>query len=147
GKKVFILHDGPPYANGSLHIGHSVNKILKDIIIKSKGLAGFDSPYIPGWDCHGLPIEHKVEQIIGKPNDKDSYIKFREECRKYAKEQIEDQKNDFIRMGIIGDWEHPYLTMDFNTEGNIIRALGKVIENNHLIKGTKPVHWCRLMCV
>ncbi|MGP1932253.1 MAG: class I tRNA ligase family protein, partial [Arsenophonus sp. ET-DL12-MAG3] len=114
----------------------------KDIIIKYKGLAGFDSPYIPGWDCHGLPIEHKVEQIIGKPNDKDSYIKFREECRKYAKEQIEDQKNDFIRMGIIGDWEHPYLTMDFNTEGNIIRALGKVIENNHLIKGTKPVHWC-----
>ncbi|XZQ57022.1 MAG: isoleucine--tRNA ligase [Arsenophonus sp.] len=142
GKEVFILHDGPPYANGSLHIGHSVNKILKDIIIKSKGLAGFDSPYIPGWDCHGLPIEHKVEQIIGKPNNKDSSIKFREECRKYAKEQIKNQKNDFIRMGIIGDWDHPYLTMDFNTEGNIIRALGKVIENNHLIKGTKPVHWC-----
>ncbi|WGL94627.1 isoleucine--tRNA ligase [Arsenophonus nasoniae] len=142
GKPVFILHDGPPYANGSLHIGHSVNKILKDIIIKSKGLAGFDSPYIPGWDCHGLPIEHKVEQIIGKPGDKVSAAEFREECRKYAKEQIEGQKADFIRMGVLGNWEQPYLTMDFNTEANIIRALGKVIENGHLVKGAKPVHWC-----
>ncbi|MGP1944974.1 MAG: isoleucine--tRNA ligase [Arsenophonus sp. ET-LJ4-MAG3] len=142
GKKIFILHDGPPYANGCLHIGHSVNKILKDIVIKYKGLAGFDSPYIPGWDCHGLPIEHKVEQIIGKPGDKVSVTKFREECRKYAKEQIESQKADFIRMGILGDWEKPYLTMDFNIEGNIIRSLGKVIENGHLINGVKPVHWC-----
>lgn len=142
GKQMFILHDGPPYANGSLHIGHSVNKILKDIIIKSKGLAGFDSPYIPGWDCHGLPIEHKVEQIIGKPGDKVSAAVFREECRKYAKEQIEGQKADFIRMGVLGDWEQPYLTMDFSTEANIIRALGKVIENGHLVKGAKPVHWC-----
>ncbi|MFP3019366.1 MAG: isoleucine--tRNA ligase [Arsenophonus sp.] len=142
GKEMFILHDGPPYANGSIHIGHSVNKILKDIIIKSKGLAGFDSPYIPGWDCHGLPIEHKVEQIIGKSGDKVSDSEFREKCRKYAKEQIEGQKADFIRMGILGDWEHPYLTMDFNTEANIIRALGKVIENGYLVKGVKPVHWC-----
>lgn len=142
GKQMFILHDGPPYANGSLHIGHSVNKILKDIIIKSKGLAGFDSPYIPGWDCHGLPIEHKVEQIIGKPGDKVSAAVFREECHKYAKEQIEGQKADFIRMGVLGDWEQPYLTMDFSTEANIIRALGKVIENGHLVKGAKPVHWC-----
>ncbi|MFV9996373.1 MAG: isoleucine--tRNA ligase [Arsenophonus endosymbiont of Dermacentor nuttalli] len=142
GKQVFILHDGPPYANGSLHIGHSVNKILKDIIIKSKGLAGFDSPYIPGWDCHGLPIEHKVEQIIGKPGDKVLEAEFREECRKYAKQQIEDQKTDFIRMGVLGDWDKPYLTMDFDTEANIIRALGKVIENGHLVKGVKPVHWC-----
>ncbi|WP_348666425.1 isoleucine--tRNA ligase [Arsenophonus symbiont of Ornithomya chloropus] len=142
GKPMFILHDGPPYANGNIHIGHAVNKILKDIIVKSKGLAGFDVPYIPGWDCHGLPIEHKVEQIIGKVGEKVSPVIFREECRKYAKKQIEVQKNDFIRMGILGDWDNPYLTMDFKTEANIIRALGKVIENGHLVKGVKPVHWC-----
>ncbi|MEI9598585.1 isoleucine--tRNA ligase [Moellerella wisconsensis] len=142
GKKMFILHDGPPYANGNIHIGHSVNKILKDIIIKSKGLSGFDSPYIPGWDCHGLPIEHKVEQIVGKPGEKVSAAEFRAECRKYAKEQIEGQKADFIRLGVLGDWEHPYLTMDFKTEANIIRALAKTIANGHLVKGAKPVHWC-----
>ncbi|WMY94931.1 MAG: isoleucine--tRNA ligase [Arsenophonus sp.] len=146
GKPMFILHDGPPYANGNIHIGHAVNKILKDIIVKSKGLAGFDAPYIPGWDCHGLPIEHKVEQIIGKVGEKISSVIFREECRKYAKKQIELQKKDFIRMGILGDWENPYLTMDFKTEANIIRALGKVIENGHLVKGIKPVHWCISCC-
>ncbi|BGI50937.1 MAG: isoleucine--tRNA ligase [Arsenophonus endosymbiont of Ceratovacuna japonica] len=146
GKQVFILHDGPPYANGNLHIGHAVNKILKDIIIKSKGLAGFDSPYIPGWDCHGLPIEHKVEQIIGKPGDKVSTVIFREECRKYATEQITKQKNDFIRMGILSDWDRPYLTMDFNTEANIIYALHEVIKNGYLIQGAKPVYWCTLCC-
>jgi len=142
GKKSFILHDGPPYANGSLHIGHSVNKILKDIIIKSKGMAGFDSPYVPGWDCHGLPIELKVEQLHGKPGEKLTPAEFRQKCREYAAEQIEGQKKDFIRMGILGDWEHPYLTMDFKTEANIIRALGKIISNGHLLKGAKPVHWC-----
>lgn len=142
GKKTFILHDGPPYANGSIHIGHSVNKILKDIIIKSKGMSGFDSPYIPGWDCHGLPIEHKVEQLIGKPGDKVSPAEFRAACREYAKEQIEGQKADFIRLGVLGDWDHPYLTMDFKTEAHIIRALAKVIANGHLVKGAKPVHWC-----
>lgn len=142
GKKTFILHDGPPYANGSIHIGHSVNKILKDIIIKSKGMAGFDSPYIPGWDCHGLPIELKVEQLIGKPGEKVTAAEFREACRKYAAEQVEGQKKDFIRLGVLGDWDHPYLTMDFKTEANIIRALGKIIGNGHLHKGAKPVHWC-----
>ncbi|WON77630.1 isoleucine--tRNA ligase [Serratia sp. UGAL515B_01] len=142
GKKSFILHDGPPYANGSLHIGHSVNKILKDIIIKSKGMAGFDSPYVPGWDCHGLPIELKVEQLYGKPGDKLTSAEFRKKCREYAAEQIEGQKKDFIRMGVLGDWNHPYLTMDFKTEANIIRALGKIISNGHLLKGAKPVHWC-----
>ena len=142
GKKSFILHDGPPYANGSIHIGHSVNKILKDIIIKSKGLSGFDSPYVPGWDCHGLPIELKVEGMVGKPGEKVSAAEFREECRKYAKTQVEAQKTDFIRLGVLGDWEHPYLTMDFNTEANIIRSLGKIIANGHLHKGSKPVHWC-----
>ncbi|MCW2476039.1 MULTISPECIES: isoleucine--tRNA ligase [unclassified Symbiopectobacterium] len=142
GKKTFILHDGPPYANGNIHIGHSVNKILKDIIVKSKGLAGYDSPYVPGWDCHGLPIELKVEQLIGKPGEKVSAAEFRQACRKYAAEQVEGQKRDFIRLGVLGDWDRPYLTMDFNTEANIIRALGKIIDNGHLHKGAKPVHWC-----
>lgn len=142
GKKSFILHDGPPYANGNLHIGHAVNKILKDIILKSKTAAGFDTPYVPGWDCHGLPIELKVEGIVGKPNEKVSAAEFRQACRNYAKEQIAGQKADFIRMGVLGDWENPYLTMNFDTEANIIRTLGKVIENGHLYKGSKPVHWC-----
>lgn len=142
GKKTFILHDGPPYANGSIHIGHSVNKILKDIIIKSKGMAGFDSPYVPGWDCHGLPIELKVEQLYGKPGEKLTAAEFRQKCREYAAEQVEGQKKDFIRLGVLGDWDRPYLTMDFKTEANIIRALGKIISNGHLLKGAKPVHWC-----
>ena len=142
GKKTFILHDGPPYANGSIHIGHSVNKILKDIIVKSKGMAGYDSPYVPGWDCHGLPIEHKVEQMIGKPGEKVSASEFRAACRNYAAEQVEGQKADFIRLGVLGDWDRPYLTMNFKTEANIIRALGKIIGNGHLHKGAKPVHWC-----
>lgn len=142
GKKTFILHDGPPYANGSIHIGHSVNKILKDIIIKSKGMAGFDSPYVPGWDCHGLPIELKVEQLYGKPGEKLTAAEFRQKCREYAAEQVEGQKKDFIRLGVLGDWDRPYLTMDFKTEAHIIRALGKIISNGHLLKGAKPVHWC-----
>ncbi|CBJ80852.1 isoleucine tRNA synthetase [Xenorhabdus bovienii str. Jollieti] len=142
GKKTFILHDGPPYANGDIHIGHSVNKILKDIVIKSKGLSGYDSPYIPGWDCHGLPIELKVEQIIGKPGEKFSAAEFRAECRKYAMSQVEVQRAGFMRLGVLGDWDKPYLTMDFKTEADIIRALGRIIGNGHLLKGVKPVHWC-----
>lgn len=137
GKKTFILHDGPPYANGSIHIGHSVNKILKDIIVKSKGLTGYDSPYVPGWDCHGLPIELKVEQEYGKPGEKFTAAEFRAKCREYAAEQIDGQRKDFIRLGVLGDWSHPYLTMDFKTEANIIRALGKIIGNGHLHKGAK----------
>lgn len=142
GKKTFILHDGPPYANGNLHIGHAVNKILKDIIIKSKTLMDYDSPYIPGWDCHGLPIELKVEEQVGKPGEKVSASEFRQICRDYAATQIENQKKDFIRMGVIGDWQNPYRTMDYQTEANIIRALAGVIKNGHLLKGAKPVHWC-----
>ncbi|MCW9698798.1 isoleucine--tRNA ligase [Avibacterium sp. 20-129] len=142
GKKSFILHDGPPYANGSIHIGHAVNKILKDIIVKSKTAAGFDSPYIPGWDCHGLPIELKVEGLVGKPGEKISAAQFRQECRNYAREQVEGQKKDFIRLGVLGDWDNPYLTMNYDTEANIIRTLAKVVENGHLYKGYKPVHWC-----
>lgn len=142
GRTPFILHDGPPYANGSIHIGHSVNKILKDIIVKSKTMSGFDAPYVPGWDCHGLPIELKVEQKVGKPGQKISAAEFREECRKYAAEQVNGQREDFIRLGVLGDWQKPYLTMDFATEANIVRSLSKVIENGHLHKGVKPVHWC-----
>jgi len=142
GRKKFILHDGPPYANGDIHIGHAVNKILKDIIVKSKSLSGFDSPYVPGWDCHGLPIELKVEKKIGKAGSKVDAKTFRKECRKYAQQQIDGQKKDFMRLGVLGDWENPYLTMDFQFEANIIRALSRIVANGHLQKGSKPVHWC-----
>ncbi len=141
GRDKFILHDGPPYANGDIHIGHSVNKILKDIIIKSKTMSGFDAPYVPGWDCHGLPIEHKVETKHGKAGVKLSHKDFRQKCRDYAARQVEGQKKDFIRLGVQGDWDNPYLTMNFDTEANIIRALGKIVENGHLVKGFKPVYW------
>ncbi|MGH8772659.1 MAG: class I tRNA ligase family protein, partial [Burkholderiales bacterium] len=113
GRPKFVLHDGPPYANGDIHIGHAVNKILKDIIVKSKTLAGFDAPYIPGWDCHGLPIEHQVEKAHGKHIEP---VKFRKLCREFAQAQVERQKADFIRLGVLGDWDHPYLTMNFGTE-------------------------------
>ncbi|WP_020167793.1 MULTISPECIES: isoleucine--tRNA ligase [Methylotenera] len=139
GKTKFILHDGPPYANGDIHIGHAVNKILKDIIIKAKTLSGFDAPYVPGWDCHGLPIELVVEKTHGKNIDP---AKFRELCRAYAAEQVERQKKDFIRLGVLGDWDNPYLTMDFKTEADIMRALGEINQNGYLYQGSKPVHWC-----
>ncbi|MEQ1777280.1 MAG: isoleucine--tRNA ligase [Nitrosomonas sp.] len=139
GRPKFILHDGPPYANGDIHIGHAVNKILKDIIIKSKTLAGFDAPYVPGWDCHGLPIEHQIEKKHGKHLPAD---KVRELCRAFAKEQVERQKADFIRLGVLGDWDHPYLTMNFKTEADIIRALGKIYQSGYLYQGQKPVNWC-----
>ncbi len=142
GKPQFVLHDGPPYANGNIHIGHAVNKILKDIIIKSKTLSDFDAPYIPGWDCHGLPIELMVEKKHGKPGKKITAAEFRVKCREYAKKQVEGQKADFVRLGVLGDWDKPYLTMDFDFEANIIRSLGKIIDNGHLQKGFKPVHWC-----
>jgi isoleucyl-tRNA synthetase len=142
GKPQFNLHDGPPYANGNIHIGHALNKILKDIIVKSKTLDGFDAPYVPGWDCHGLPIELVVEKKVGKPGRKVSEAEFRQRCRDYAQTQVEGQKADFKRLGILGDWENPYRTMDFSSEANIIRALGKVVESGHLRKGFKPVHWC-----
>ncbi|MGV3582382.1 MAG: isoleucine--tRNA ligase [Methylophilus sp.] len=139
GATKFILHDGPPYANGDIHIGHAVNKILKDIIVKSKTMAGFDAPYVPGWDCHGLPIELVVEKNHGKNIDP---AKFRELCRAYAQEQVEKQKKDFIRLGVLGDWDNPYLTMDFKTEADIMRALGAIYKNGYLYQGSKPVHWC-----
>jgi len=141
GRDKFILHDGPPYANGEIHIGHAVNKILKDIVIKSKTLSGYDAPYIPGWDCHGLPIEHNVEKKIGKAGVKVDYATFRNKCREYAAKQVAGQKKDFIRLGVLGDWDRPYLTMDFKTEADTVRALGKIAANGHLVKGFKPVYW------
>jgi isoleucyl-tRNA synthetase len=141
GREQFILHDGPPYANGDIHIGHAVNKILKDVIVKSKTLSGFDAPYVPGWDCHGLPIEHNVEKKIGKAGDKVDVKTFRNKCREYAAKQVEGQKADFVRLGVFGEWNNPYLTMDYKFEADIIRALGKIAENGHLHKGFKPVYW------
>ena len=139
GRPRFILHDGPPYANGDIHIGHAVNKILKDIIIRSKTLAGFDAPYVPGWDCHGLPIEHQIEKLHGKHIASD---KVRELCRSFATEQVERQKKDFIRLGVLGEWNNPYLTMAFKTEADEIRSLGKILEKGYLYQGLKPVNWC-----
>ncbi|MDD5330426.1 MAG: isoleucine--tRNA ligase [Sulfuricella sp.] len=139
GRPKFILHDGPPYANGDIHIGHAVNKVLKDIIVKSKTLAGFDAPYVPGWDCHGLPIELQVEKQHGKAIPA---AQFRELCRDYAKTQIERQKADFVRLGVLGEWGNPYLTMDFRFEADIMRTLGHIHANGYLYQGQKPVHWC-----
>lgn len=141
GREKFVLHDGPPYANGSIHIGHAVNKILKDMIVKSQGFMGYDAPYVPGWDCHGLPIEHKVEQEIGKAGVKVDYKTFRQACRDYAAKQIEGQKADFIRLGVMGQWDKPYLTMDPKVEAGIVRALGKIVAKGHLVRGYKPVYW------
>ncbi|MEX0605225.1 MAG: isoleucine--tRNA ligase [Marinobacter sp.] len=141
GREKFILHDGPPYANGSIHIGHAVNKILKDMIVKSRGFMGYDAPYVPGWDCHGLPIEHKVEQEIGKAGVKVDFKTFRQACRDYATKQVAGQTEDFVRLGVLGEWEKPYLTMDPKVEADIIRALGQIAENGHLVRGFKPVYW------
>ena len=139
GRDKFILHDGPPYANGQLHIGHASNKILKDIIIRSKTLAGFDAPYVPGWDCHGLPIELNIEKQFGKNLEP---LDFRNKCREYANAQIEQQKIDFIRLGVLGEWDNPYKTMEFSTEAGIVRALGEIYKQGYLYSGVKPVHWC-----
>jgi len=141
GKPKFILHDGPPYANGALHLGHAINKSLKDFVVKAKSLNGFDAPYIPGWDCHGLPIEHNVEKKKGKAGQKISHAEFRQACRDYAAKQVDIQKQGFVRLGVLGDWENPYLTMNFDTEADIVRSLGKIAANGHLVKGYKPVYW------
>ncbi|MBV1776287.1 isoleucine--tRNA ligase [Burkholderiaceae bacterium DAT-1] len=168
GRPKFILHDGPPYANGDIHIGHAVNKILKDIVVKSKTLSGFDAPYVPGWDCHGLPIEHQIEKLIksdkkaieAAPDIHAKIVAFRKEngldereirlpadfvrtmCREYAERQIARQMKDFVRLGVLGDWDNPYKTMAFDTEANIVRTLGEIHANGFLTKGQKPVHWC-----
>ncbi|MCP5417899.1 MAG: isoleucine--tRNA ligase [Chromatiaceae bacterium] len=142
GRPRFTLHDGPPYANGEIHIGHAVNKIIKDFIVKSHTLDGYDAPYVPGWDCHGLPIELQVEKKVGKPGAKVTAAGFRRACREYAAQQVDKQRVDFKRLGVFGDWDSPYLTMDYRTEADIIRALGRIVANGHVHKGYKPVHWC-----
>src|SRR6476659_8060611 len=139
GRPRFVLHDGPPYANGDIHIGHAVNKILKDTIVKSRTLAGFDVPYVPGWDCHGMPIEVQIEKTHGKnlPTAETQRL-----CRAYDTEQIERQKKDFERLGVLGDWDHPYTTMNHRNEADEIRTLGKLLEKGYLYRGLKPVNWC-----
>ncbi|HEX7339733.1 MAG TPA: isoleucine--tRNA ligase, partial [Rhodanobacteraceae bacterium] len=141
-KRMFVLHDGPPYANGSIHIGHAVNKILKDMVIRSKLLSGYRAPYVPGWDCHGLPIEVAVEKKFGKVGVKLDAKGFREKCREYALQQVDMQRTGFKRLGVLGDWEHPYRTLDSSYEANMLRALARIVENGHVTRGFKPVHWC-----
>ena len=142
GRPRFLLVDGPPYANGDIHIGHAVNKVLKDIIVKSKTLAGFDAPYIPGWDCHGLPIEHQVEKKLGKVGEKLTAADFRKACREYALAQVDSQRRDFRRLGVLADWDRPYLTLDPRFEAEQIRGFARIVHNGHLLRGYKPVHWC-----
>ena len=139
GRPRFVLHDGPPYASGDIHIGTAMNKILKDIIVKSRTLAGFDAPYVPGWDCHGMPIEVQIEKKHGKnlPTQETQRL-----CRAFAAEQVESQKKGFQRLGVLGDWDHPYLTMAPETEANEIRVLGKILANGFVYRGLKPVNWC-----
>ncbi|WP_213948798.1 isoleucine--tRNA ligase [Luteibacter sp. dw_328] len=140
--KVFVLHDGPPYANGAIHLGHAVNKVLKDVVVKSKLMAGYRAPYVPGWDCHGLPIEIAIEKKFGKAGDKLDAAAFRQKCREYAMAQIDLQRVDFKRLGVLGDWEKPYRTLDFTYEADMIRALARIVENGHVVRGAKPVYWC-----
>ena len=142
GRPSYVLTDGPPYANGAIHLGHAVNKILKDIIVKSRTLDGYDAPYVPGWDCHGLPIEMQVEKTHGRVGQKIDAEAFRAACREYALRQVDAQRKDFKRLGVLGDWEHPYLTMDPRFEAEQLRAFGIIIKNGHVYKGFKPVHWC-----
>jgi isoleucyl-tRNA synthetase len=139
GRPRFVLHDGPPYANGDIHLGHAINKILKDMIVKSKSMSGFDAPYVPGWDCHGMPIEVQIEKKHGKHLPTAETQKL---CRAYATEQIENQKQDFIRLGVLGDWDNPYLTMAYHNEADEIRTLGKLLEKGYVYRGLKPVNWC-----
>jgi isoleucyl-tRNA synthetase len=142
GRPKFVLHDGPPYANGRIHIGHALNKILKDLIVRSRTMAGFDAPYVPGWDCHGLPIELKVDRELGSKKREMSVADFRRACRKYAAEYVHIQRDEFERLGVLGSWSRPYLTMNYGYQAAIVRALGKFVEQGMVYKGKKPVHWC-----
>jgi isoleucyl-tRNA synthetase len=142
GRPLFILQDGPPYANGSIHLGHAINKILKDIIVKSRSLDGFDAPYVPGWDCHGLPIEHQIEKARGKAVKLLEPRVFRQACRDYANEQVNGQREDFKRLGVMADWDRPFLTMQPKFEAEQLRAFAQIVRNGHVYKGLKPVHWC-----
>ena len=142
GKPVFILHDGPPYANGKIHLGHVINKVLKDLVVKSKSMMGFDSPYVPGWDCHGLPIELQVEKNTGAKKKNMNLVEFRRECRKYAEKYLDIQRQSFKRLGIFGDWDHPYMTMAYEYQATIARIFGQFFRSGSVYRGFKPVHWC-----
>ena len=142
GRPLFILHDGPPYANGRIHLGHTINKVLKDIIVKSHYMMGFDCPYVPGWDCHGLPIEHNVEKDLGPKRREMSILAMRKACRKYAEKFVRIQKEEFSRLGVLGDWDHPYLTMSYDYEASICREFCRIFMDGHVIKSRKPVYWC-----
>ena len=142
GAKKFLLHDGPPYANGNIHIGHALNKILKDLVVKSHNMMGFDAPYIPGWDCHGLPIELRVDRELGPKKRQMSTADFRRECQAYAAKYLDIQRTEFKRLGVIGEWAEPYKTMNHPYQAAIVRALGKFVEQDMVYKGKKPVHWC-----
>jgi isoleucyl-tRNA synthetase len=142
GRPKFVLHDGPPYANGRIHTGHALNKILKDIVVKSRTMLGYDAPYVPGWDCHGLPIEHAVGKELKAKKNEMSDADFRRACREFAAKYVDIQRTDFIRLGILGDWFHPYMTMSYDYEASIAGALGRFFETGLVYKGLKPVHWC-----
>jgi len=142
GRPRFLLHDGPPYANGNIHLGHALNKILKDIIIKSKQMSGYDCPYVPGWDCHGLPIEHQVDKELKKEKRRLSQLEIRQRCRAYALKYVDIQRQDFIRLGVLGDWRHPYLTMDNDYVARIMAEYGKIFLGGGIYRSKKPVHWC-----
>ncbi|MBL8268700.1 isoleucine--tRNA ligase [Steroidobacter sp.] len=142
GRPKFILQDGPPYANGAIHLGHAINKVLKDIVVKSRSIDGFDAPYVPGWDCHGLPIEHQIEKTRGKEVKSLDPRAFRQACREFAQSQINGQREDFKRLGVMGDWDRPYITMAPKYEAEQLRAFADILRNGHVYKGLKPVHWC-----
>jgi len=142
GRPKFVLHDGPPYANGKIHIGHALNKIIKDFVVKSKTMNGFDSPYVPGWDCHGLPIEHAVDKELGSKKKEMASADIRRACREFAAKYVDIQRDDFIRLAVFGDWFHPYMTMSYDYESAIAGALGRFMQTGMVYKGLKPVHWC-----
>ncbi|MBI5643377.1 MAG: class I tRNA ligase family protein, partial [Deltaproteobacteria bacterium] len=142
GREKYTLHDGPPYANGNIHIGHALNKILKDFIVKSRAMMGFATEYVPGWDCHGLPIELQVEKELGQKKGELSKPEIRKRCRAYASKFIDIQRADFKRLGVLGEWDNPYLTMNFGYQASILRELGRFVERGLVYKGKKPVHWC-----
>src|SRR5579872_7021962 len=142
GQPAYILHDGPPYANGNIHLGHALNKLLKDFIVKMKTMQGYDSPYVPGWDCHGLPIEIKVDSQLGGKKAGMPVSQIRAACRKYAEKYVDLQRKDFIRLGVLGRWQDPYLTMSAQYEGVIAKAFVDFLDQGYVYKGLKPVNWC-----
>src|SRR5260221_5378008 len=142
GRPRFLMHDGPPYANGHIHLGQSLNKILKDVVVKSRTMMGFDAPYQPGWDCHGLPIEHQVDKDLGARKGSMSPLQIREECRAYAEKFISIQREEFRRLGVFGEWSSPYLTMQMDYEGTIVEEIGRFVKNGHVYRDKRSVHWC-----